>query len=106
MTVISMILDMEYPEFAERFGKRWAWRWRETVTLLGDKFDEAMQWAAKVPEWADDRSRILFLGKVAGTLAGVPSWLLPEQSFDLEADENTKLPVIEVESDDGSNCPF
>ena len=106
MTVISMILGMEYPEFAERFGKRWAWRWRETVTLLGDKFDEAMQWAAKVPEWADDRSRMLFLGKVAGTLAGVPSWLLPEQSFDLEADENTKLPVIEVESDDDSNCPF
>ena len=25
MTVISMILDMEYPEFSERFGKRWAW---------------------------------------------------------------------------------
>jgi hypothetical protein len=73
-------------------------RWRETVTLLGDQFDEAMPWAAKVPEWADDRSRMLFLGKVPGTLAGVPSWLLPEQSFDLETDENTKLPVIEVES--------
>mgnify|MGYP001550124667 FL=1 len=65
-----------------------------------------MQWAAKVPEWADDRSRMLFLGKVAGTLAGVSSWLLPEQSFDLETDENTKLPVIEVESDDDNNCPF
>ena len=49
---------------------------------------------------------MLYLGKLAGTLAGVPSWLLPEHSFDLETDENTKLPVIEVESDDDSNCPF
>jgi len=86
--ILSLILEIPYERYTEKFGKRWAWRLKETISVLGKNFDQALWFAAQVPEWADYRSRLLYLCRVCGELSGVKEWLLPEVSFNREEDEN------------------
>jgi hypothetical protein len=86
--ILSLILEIHYDNFTEKFGKKWAWRLKETITVLGKNYEEALWFAAQVPEWADERSRLLYLGRVCGELSGLKEWLLPEICFNRKADEN------------------
>jgi hypothetical protein len=87
--IMSMILEIEYEQAREKFGKKWAWRLRESICVLGRNYEKALAYAAKVPDWADYQSRLLFLARLCGELSGVKEWLLPEVCFDVEADENS-----------------
>ena len=86
--ILSLILEIHYDNFTEKFGKKWAWRLQETITVLGKNYEEALWFAAQVPAWADERSRLLYLGRVCGELSGLKEWLLPEICFNRKADEN------------------
>jgi len=83
-----LILEIHYDDFAAKFGKKWAWRLKDSITVFGKNYEKALWFAAQVPEWADYRSQLLYLCRVCGELSGVKEWLLPEVSFHREADEN------------------
>jgi hypothetical protein len=87
--IVSMILEIQYDDFKKKFGKKWAWRLRETITVLGRNFEQAIWYAAQVPTWADYKSRMLYLCRVCGELSGLKAWLLPEVEFEAERDENS-----------------
>lgn len=80
---------MHYDEYTETFGKRWAWHLKDTISVLGEHHEKALWYAAQIPEWADYRSRLLYLCRVCGELAGVKEWLLPEVDFHVDRDENS-----------------
>jgi hypothetical protein len=88
MQIIGQILEITYEQFEEKFGKRWPWHLKETVTVLGKNYEEGLRYAALVPEWADYRSRLLYLARVSCQLAGVEKWLLPEIEYERDRDEN------------------
>lgn len=87
--ILSLILEIPYEQYTEKFGKRWAWRLKETITVLSKNYEQALWYAAQVPEWADYRSRMLYLCRVCGELSGLKEWLLPEVEFQAERDENS-----------------
>ena len=87
--ILSLILEIRYDEFAKKFGKKWAWRLKETISVLGKNFEKALWYAAQVPEWADYTSRMLYVCRVCGELSGLKAWLLPEVEFEAERDENS-----------------
>lgn len=79
---IPMIMELPCEDYSERSGKKWAWHMKETITNLGRNFDKGLAYAVQVPEWADRRSRLRFLARVCGELAGVKESLLPAVSFE------------------------
>jgi hypothetical protein len=87
--ILSLILEIPYERYTEKFGKRWAWHLKETISTLGKNYEKAHWFAAQVPEWADYKSRMLYLCRVCGELSGLKEWLLPEVRFQAEADENS-----------------
>jgi hypothetical protein len=87
--ILSLILEIPYERYKEKFGKRWAWHLRETISTLGKNYCQALWYAAQVPEWADYKSRLLYLCRVCGELSGLKAWLLPEVEFQAERDENS-----------------
>lgn len=86
--IVGQILEIKYEHLEEKFGKKWAWRLKESISVLGENYGKALWFAAQVPEWADYRSRLLFLCRVCAELRGVKEWLLPEVQFEAERDEN------------------
>ena len=87
--ILSLILEIPYERYKEKFGKWWAWHLRGTISILGKNYEKALWYAAQVPEWADYRSRQLYLCRVCGELSGLKAWLLPEVEFQAERDENS-----------------
>jgi hypothetical protein len=86
--ILTLILELPYEQYAEKFSKKWAWRLKEKISVLGEHYEEALRYAALVPEWADYRSRLLYLARVSSQLAGVEERLLPEIEFERDRDEN------------------
>ena len=87
--ILTLILEVHYDDYPNKFGKRWAWRLREFISILGQHYEQALWFASQIPEWADYRSRQLYLCRVCAELSGVKEWLLPEVDFEPEpADEN------------------
>ena len=87
--ILGLVLEITYENLEEKFGKKWAWKLKESITVLGENYDKALWFAAQVPEWADYRSRLLYLCRVCADLRGVKEWLLPEIQFEAERDENS-----------------
>ena len=85
--ILTLILEIPYERFREKFGKKWAWRLKGTISVLGKNFEAALWYAAQVPNWADYKSRRLYLCRVCGELSGVKDWLLPEVKFQAGRDE-------------------
>ena len=86
--VLFLILGIPYEQYLPRFGKHWAWYFRDTISVLGEHFEQALWYACQVPEWADDKSRMRYLCRVCGELSGLKEWLLPEVHFKADRDEN------------------
>lgn len=86
--IVGQILEINYENLEEKFGKKWAWHLKESISALGENYEKALWFAAQVPEWADYRSRLLYLCRVCAELRGVKEWLLPEVQFEAERDEN------------------
>jgi len=86
--IVGQILEINYENLEEKFGKKWAWHLKESISALGENYEKSLWYAAQVPEWADYRSRLLFLCRVCAELRGVKEWLLPEVQFEAERDEN------------------
>ena len=76
--ILSLILEIPYGEYRKKFGKRWAWRLKEAITALGKNYEQALWYAAQVPEWADPLSRQRYFCRVCGELMGIKAWLLPK----------------------------
>src|ERR1035437_7558552 len=53
--ILSLILEIHYDNYTEKFGKKWAWGLKETISVLGKNFEQALWFAAQVPEAPDDR---------------------------------------------------
>ncbi len=86
--ILSLILELPYEQYPKKFGKKWAWRLKETISVLGEHYEEALRYAALVPEWADYRSRLLYVSRVSCQLAGVEERFLPEIEFKPDLEEN------------------
>jgi len=43
------------------YGRKWQWRWRRVLRTLGEQYETALLYCAKLPEWADLPSRMGFL---------------------------------------------
>jgi hypothetical protein len=52
--ILSLILEIHYDNYTEKFGKKWAWRLKETISVLGKNFEQALWFAAQVPEAPDE----------------------------------------------------
>lgn len=62
LALLGCILEMDYDELKEKFSTKVFWNKREAITVLGENYDEALEFVAKIPAYADYRSRCDFLG--------------------------------------------
>ena len=85
--ILSLILEIPYEQYRRRFGKRWAWRLKETITILGKNYEQALWYAAQIPDRSDRRFRQRYFCRVCGELSGVKEWLLPKIEFPARPDK-------------------
>jgi hypothetical protein len=81
LQVLSMALGIEYEnyekEFKEKFGEKWAWRLKETVTTFGKNYEAGIEFAAKISERAPYPQRLFETARQAALLSGNSSEILP-----------------------------
>ena len=66
------------------YGRKWQWRWRRVLRTLGEQYEEALLYCAKIPEWADMPSRMGFLRALIHALQ--KEYVLDAHFLESEAD--------------------
>jgi hypothetical protein len=76
------------------------------LEIIDWNFDRVLACPPQVSEWADHKSRLLFLTRVSSEWAGVTGWWLPKVSFGHETDEFLgRMCPIDIESTE-NDCSF
>jgi len=81
LQLLGLVFGKDLDGLRDALGAKFQYRWRETIFVLAEFYDEAISFCVRVPEWADRSSRVQFLTrllnhvqqKVTFDLAGLTS---------------------------------
>jgi len=65
---LGQIFELDLDGLAGFFGKKFQYQMRNTIFVLGEFYEQAFPLCARVPEWADQASRMGFLGRLLNSV--------------------------------------
>ena len=60
LQILGLIYQLDFDGLKLKFGSKFQHEQRHKIFTFGENFDEALQFVAKIPEWADWSSRVSF----------------------------------------------
>lgn len=64
LQILGMIYQLDFDGLKSNFGSKYQHEKRHMIFAFGEHFDEALQFVAQIPEWADWSSRVRFCSQL------------------------------------------